>query len=171
MTPLDDGDVEDERMSNDNPGSGPADGQASTTRVGTAEREAALARLGEHWQAGRLDPAEHESRVTRAKAAVTKADLDVLFADLPHTSPTPSATDGVSATAGASASGNREFLDGKRQTIMALAPPVAVLLFFTTHTWVWFLMIPILGVVLYGPGGRSRQGRSEERNRARGRRR
>ncbi len=53
-------------------------------RVGTAERQAAIDLLGEHWRAGRLDPSEHEVRTTKAFAAVTRGDLDALFGDLPR---------------------------------------------------------------------------------------
>src|ERR1035437_6059859 len=62
---------------------GSDDGIGNTARVGNAERDKAIALLGEHWRAGRLDPGEHELRVTRARAAATRADLGVLFADLP----------------------------------------------------------------------------------------
>ena len=58
-------------------------GDPGHIRVGNGEREAAIAALGEHWRAGRLDPAEHEARTTKAFNAVTRADLDALFADLP----------------------------------------------------------------------------------------
>jgi len=75
-------------MSDQNAGvAGSGDGSGNTTRVGTAERDTAIALLGEHWRAGRLDPAEHERRVTKARTAVTQADLDVLFADLPRAAP------------------------------------------------------------------------------------
>src|ERR1035437_5405870 len=48
---------------------GSDDGIGNTARVGNAERDKAIALLGEHWRAGRLDPGEHELRVTRARAA------------------------------------------------------------------------------------------------------
>lgn len=56
--------------------------------------------------------------------------------------------------------GNRGFLDGKRETIMALAPFAALVLFFATRSWLWFLMIPVLGIVLYGSGGSSGERKS-----------
>jgi Domain of unknown function (DUF1707) len=148
-------------MSNQNgeaPGS--EEGIGSTTRVGTAERDEALARLAEHWQAGRLDPAEHELRVTKARAAVTQADLDALFTDLPQPDP-PRATTGAVTT-----TGNRDFLEGRRETIMALTPFAALVLFFITHTWLWFLMVPVMGILVYGPGG-NRDGRKDSRRRGR----
>ena len=61
-------------MSNENRrpiGSGK--GEGIVRRVGNVERDEAIALLGEHWQAGRLDPGEHELRVTRAKIAEVDA--------------------------------------------------------------------------------------------------
>jgi hypothetical protein len=143
-------------MSNENGGAtGQGDGVGSTKRVGTVERDEAIARLGEHWQAGRLDPAEHELRVTKARAAVTQADVDVLFADLPQQGPPRASTGAVSAT------GNGGYFEGKRDTIMALTPFAALVLFFITHTWLWFLLVPVMGILVYGPGGN----REEKRER------
>jgi hypothetical protein len=137
---------------------GPDRGEGVARRVGNAEREAAVALLEEHWRAGRLDPGEHELRVTRARAAVTQSDLDDLFTDLPRavtTEPTePEATRGAGG-----------FLESKRETIMALTPFAATALFFTTgYNWLWFLMVPVMGILLYGPNGakspnRQRRGR------------
>ena len=136
-------------MSNANDGAaGPQDGLSKTTRVGTVERDKAIALLGEHWRAGRLDPTEHERRVTQARAAVTHADLEVLFADLPQAGPLRE------STAVAAGGGTSGFLEGKRDTIMALAPFAALVLFFWTGSWLWFLMVPVMGVLLYGPGGK-----------------
>jgi len=59
-----------------------------TTRIGLrasdADRDAAIAELGEHFQAGRLDPAELDDRTGRALRARVASDLDELFADLPR---------------------------------------------------------------------------------------
>ena len=132
-----------------------------TRRVGTAERDAAIVLLDEHWQAGRLDPREHEQRVARVKAAVTEGDLDALFIDLPETRP-------AQDSAGAVASrGARGFLDGKRDTIMALTPFAALVLFFTMHQWIWFLMIPVMGILLYGTDGGKNVGHGRDRGRRR----
>lgn len=116
-------------------------------RVGTAERQDAIARLTAHWQAGRLDPGEHELRVTRAKSAVTQADLDDLFLDLPK--------------------GARGLLESGRETIMALTPFAALALFFTTGQWLWFLMIPVMGILLYGAQGGRKAGRRRSNGRYR----
>lgn len=59
----------------------------SQTRIGDAEREAAVAALGEHYAAGRLTKDEYDDRSDAAYQARTAADLAPLFADLPRTGP------------------------------------------------------------------------------------
>lgn len=56
-------------------------------RVGDAEREAAVAALGEHYVAGRITAEEHDDRITRAFRARVAADLWPLFSDLPQVAP------------------------------------------------------------------------------------
>lgn len=34
---------------------------------------------------------------------------------------------------------------------MGLAPIAALVLFFLTRSWLWFLAIPAVGILLYGP--------------------
>ena len=65
------------------------DRTAGQLRVGDAEREAAVAALGEHYAAGRLTLEEHDDRTTRAYAARVAADLWPLFSDLPQAAPQP----------------------------------------------------------------------------------
>src|SRR5258708_8053377 len=64
-----------------------------TTRIGLrasdADRDAAITELGEHFQAGRLDPAELDDRTGRALRARVASDLDELFAHLPRTPQAP----------------------------------------------------------------------------------
>ncbi|MGC4944429.1 DUF1707 SHOCT-like domain-containing protein [Kribbella sp. DT2] len=52
-------------------------------RIGDQEREEAVKRLGEHYEAGRLTAEEHSERISQALQAKTAADLAALFADLP----------------------------------------------------------------------------------------
>lgn len=138
-------------VSNDSRGgAGSDDRRGQSQRVGTAERSKAIALLGEHWRAGRLDRAEHELRVTRAKAAVTRDDVDALFADLPQ--PGPVAEPTVAVVSG----GPGGLFAGQRDTIMALIPFASLLLFFLTGTWLWFLAIPVSGILLYGAEGRKK---------------
>ncbi|WP_432946943.1 DUF1707 SHOCT-like domain-containing protein [Kribbella sp. CA-253562] len=52
-------------------------------RIGDREREAAVKRLGEHYEAGRLSSEEHAERIDAALQAKTAGELAALFADLP----------------------------------------------------------------------------------------
>lgn len=52
-------------------------------RVGTAERQAAMDALGDHFAQGRLDPEEFGERSATAYAARTVGELEDLFRDLP----------------------------------------------------------------------------------------
>jgi hypothetical protein len=62
-------------MSDERPG--------GSIRIGDSEREDAVRRLGEHYEAGRLSADEHSERVEQALKARTAADLEGPFADLP----------------------------------------------------------------------------------------
>ncbi|MFF1821584.1 DUF1707 domain-containing protein [Kribbella sp. NPDC058245] len=52
-------------------------------RIGDAEREEAVRRLGEHYESGRLTADEHSERVEAALRAKTKSELGAVFTDLP----------------------------------------------------------------------------------------
>jgi hypothetical protein len=69
-------------------------------RIGDSEREDAVRRLGEHYEAGRLSAEEHSERVEQALKARTGGDLDGLFTDLPGAG-TQGAWSGAGAGSGA----------------------------------------------------------------------
>ena len=58
-------------------------------RASDADRDAVLAQLSEHYQAGRLTSDELEERTGQALAAKTMGDLDGLMTDLPGPAPAP----------------------------------------------------------------------------------
>lgn len=60
-------------------------------RIGDAERDRALAELGDHFAAGRLNREEFDQRADQAMQARFSSDLAPLFADLPQapTAPPP----------------------------------------------------------------------------------
>jgi hypothetical protein len=60
-------------------------------RTSDAERHRATDLLSRHFAEGRLDQAEFDLRVSRATGAVTRADLDGLFGDLPRLDEEPAA--------------------------------------------------------------------------------
>lgn len=121
-------------------------------RIGTAERERAFSLLGEHFAAGRLSPAEFDERSAAAGRAVTRGELIPLFADLPGAGAdlVPSSTAG-SASSAPSEVGTPNTVVGRdwRRAVMALVPIAALVLFFVTGTWLWFLAIPAAGAILY----------------------
>ncbi|MFW0874953.1 DUF1707 SHOCT-like domain-containing protein [Rhodococcoides corynebacterioides] len=125
-------------------------------RIGTAERERAFSLLGEHFAAGRLTPAEFDERSAAAGRAVTRGELVPLFADLPgagadlvHSSAadeSSTAAAGEKSTPAVSDPGaGRDW----RRAVMALVPIAALVLFFVTGTWLWFLAIPAAGAILF----------------------
>jgi hypothetical protein len=60
-------------------------------KASDAERDAVVAALSEHFQAGRLTTEELEERTGRALAARTVGELDELTTDLPAPQPAPPA--------------------------------------------------------------------------------
>ncbi|GAA1669404.1 DUF1707 domain-containing protein [Fodinicola feengrottensis] len=56
-------------------------------RVGTTERESAIAALGEHLSAGRVTLDEYGTRSAEATTAATRGELMALFSDLPAPHP------------------------------------------------------------------------------------
>lgn len=59
--------------------------QKPQLRIGDAERDRAVASLGDHFAAGRLTNEEFEQRMEQAIKARFNDDLEPLFADLPRT--------------------------------------------------------------------------------------
>lgn len=128
-------------------------------RIGTAEREQAMQRLSDHFAAGRLSVAEFDERSAVVAAALTRGDLDKVFTDLPEP---------ALATAAVPAKRDSGFLDEWPERLMAVIPILAVILFFVTGNWLWFLAIPLAGALLFG--GRHEQHQRGRRQRRRGRR-
>ncbi len=118
-------------------------------RIGTAEREKAMEQLSQHFAAGRLSVAEFDERSGVIAAAVTRGDLAPVFADLPQ----PVADE---PRAPRPRSGGRPQIQGPA---MGLTVILALVLFFTTGSWLWFLMIPAAGILIgsLGHGGHRRR--------------
>ena len=90
-------------------------------RIGDSEREDAVKRLGEHYEAGRLTAEEHSERVDQALKAKTEADLSGLFADLPGKgSASAGQASGGTASAGTGSAGT-----GQGRSAGPWGPPFA----------------------------------------------
>jgi len=123
-------------------------------RLSDSERQDAVARLSSYAAEGRLSDAEATERAASARSATTRGDLAPLFADLPAepiTAPpaAPARPDGSS----------RGRYRRSAVLVSALMPFIAVGLFFLTgvawgyqFAWLWFLLIPVTGILVYGPG-------------------
>ncbi|GLY19353.1 hypothetical protein Kisp01_63670 [Kineosporia sp. NBRC 101677] len=144
---------------------------AEPIRIGHGERQAAVEALRHHHEAGRIDSQEYEERSVRAEGARSQGDLDALFTDLPQPHagrPTPTAVVGEThstltpgapapeAVAKSQTPGRGVLNIGEPwgTTIVSVAPILAVVLFFVTDSWLWFLAIPVVAVLVYGPDGR-----------------
>ncbi|GAA4430607.1 DUF1707 domain-containing protein [Actinokineospora soli] len=62
-------------------------GRDADIRVGTADRERAVALLSDHFTAGRIDVGEYEQRCAAATAARTRGEVLAVFEDLPEPHP------------------------------------------------------------------------------------
>jgi hypothetical protein len=162
------------------------DPSGASLRLSNDERERAVAALQAHAAAGRLDDAELQSRVASARSAVTRGDLAPLFADLPgplhlddHAAPgrqqTPPAqpippaaayAPGPSAAPQADPYADERYRPQNRWGLLLVSvmPFVAVILFFVTsgiwgyqYSWLWFLLIPLAGALVYGIDGPRRR--------------
>ena len=124
-------------------------------RIGTAEREQALNSLSEHFAAGRLTVPEFDERSLAVTNATTRGELDRVFTDLPTTTPA------APAKAVAAETGNDQ---NWRRIVMSVIPLVALVLFFVVpvdNSWLFFLMIPAAGAILFG----TRDDRHDRRDR------
>ena len=161
-------------------------GTGGGERIGSVERDAAIRALDVHRQAGRLDATEYERRQVAATSAQTWGEIVPLFTDLPEPRPAKvnalaayeppvpvppsrwgSPTAAAPGTPGTAVDRPRGPVlpDRFKETVMALTPFAALILFFTTHTWLWFLAIPIMGILLYGGEGKPGRDRNRRRNR------
>jgi hypothetical protein len=113
-------------------------------RIGNAERDAAMKALDEHLTAGRLDLDEYGERYAKASVARTQDELAALFTDLPpvHVAPVPSSPSRQGRGMSSMPIGVR---------LAGVLPLLAVVLFFATGAWLWFLLIPV-AARLFSPG-------------------
>ena len=122
--------------------------EPSEIRIGTEEREQALTALSAHFSAGRLTVVEFEDRSGLIARALNRADLAGVLSDLPEDAPARPA-DRTATTADPAGSRPSEW--DWRVAVVAVMPFVALALYVLTDTWLWFLMVPASGAILYGP--------------------
>lgn len=123
-------------------------------RIGTAEREQALEALSRHFSDGRLTVTEFDERSSQVAAATTRGQIDRVFADLP-------ATAGPGSPAPAEPA--RRFQPDWSGRAMAVIPIAALVLFFVTGSWLWFLAVPAAGALLFGTDRERKERRRRDR--------
>jgi hypothetical protein len=129
-------------------------------RIADRDRADAVSALTRARDEGRLTPDEFEQRTASARNAVTWSDLVPLFSDLPRASAPAAQDDGWGSQ-------SRARGGAWGASIMAFVPFVALGLFFLVgfvwQGWAWgwlfFLLIPAFGILIYGPGSDSRRRR------------
>lgn len=136
-------------------------------RIGTAEREQALSNLSQHLSDGRLTLPEFDERSAVVTSATTRRELDSVFTDLPTPSLAPTASRPLdisksreSATPAAQADEDKGW--DWRTAAMGAAPIIALILFFVvpvSNSWLFFLLIPLAGALLFGGDRPNRRGR------------
>jgi hypothetical protein len=118
-------------------------------RIGTAERNAAMKALDEHLAAGRLQVEEYGERSAIAANAITAPELAALFDDLPAPHPELPGVPALPATAPSPVPARRAEPTGLQvwgPRLLVLTPLLAVALFLLTRQWVFFLLIPAVGM-------------------------
>ncbi|RYC11280.1 DUF1707 SHOCT-like domain-containing protein [Nocardioides zhouii] len=104
------------------------------TRIADSDRERAMSDLAGHYADGRLDHEEYDERLDAIWTARTRADLAVIFSDLPRpqvTYPSPPA---------------RSASRSQRRRHFPLLPVIAVLVVLSvlTHAPFWLLIFPLM---------------------------
>lgn len=112
----------------------PVGEEIERVRIGTAERENALQLLSKHFSEGRLTTEEFSERSAAVSAALTRADLEPIFADLPVKPAAPEV----------------EHTRDWRAIVMAVIPLVALgFTMLVPHGWLAWLALPLAGMLLY----------------------
>ena len=149
-------------------------------RIADRDRSEAVDALSHARDEGRLTADEFEQRSAAARSAVTWSDLAPLFTDLPRAGGA-GASGGGAGSGGASGGYGYDGGYGQQPrdrssralggawgaTIMSLVPFIALGLFFMSGFiwdgwawgWLFLLLVPIAGAIIYGPGAQYRNRR------------
>jgi Domain of unknown function (DUF1707) len=128
--------------------------QGPELRIGDAEREAAVAALGEHYAAGRLTKDEYDERSAQAWEARTSSALWPLFAALPRPeAPRPT---GPSGPSGYRSAGGRGQAWGRGRSFGWVLPLLLVLGVLTAITHLPLIVVGLVVWLLWSNLGRRR---------------
>ncbi|NHD19056.1 MULTISPECIES: DUF1707 domain-containing protein [unclassified Actinopolyspora] len=115
-------------------------GQGSRIRIGDRDRDRAVALLGEHFSAGRLEIDEFDERCRRATAALYRADVAALFSDLPEPHP-----EVLAAPVEVGSRGTGERVPRRvRASVVGISVVVALVALLVVTKQVW-IVLPMFG--------------------------
>jgi Domain of unknown function (DUF1707) len=151
----------------DGPDPSTDEGADARIRISDAEREQAMSLLGLHMSTGRLELAEYEDRCGQAAAARTRAEVELLFGDLPEPHPDLSSAvkpvarihkPGLLVHMGADAKPAEELrktplssaLDAIAGLTFLFGTPYAILL--AVKFGIWWAFLPVVVVVILAGG-------------------
>jgi Domain of unknown function (DUF1707) len=117
---------------------------APEPRIGDAERDAAIASLGEHFAAGRITKDEFDERSGLAMRARTESDLRPLFVDLPRAA-------GRSGLGPPRATGARQDRARPRFVFPVLPILVALGVLLLVNTEAWWVLFVVGGLFFCAP--------------------
>ena len=106
-------------------------------RIGDSDRERAMADLAMHYADGRLDHEEYDERLDAIWTARTRADLAMLFSDLPRPQPQP--TRAPARTPGRPGSRSRVPLLPVLAVLIVLSVLAEAPLFLLIFPLMWFM--------------------------------
>ncbi|UFS57894.1 DUF1707 SHOCT-like domain-containing protein [Subtercola endophyticus] len=156
------------------------DPQTATLRLSNPERDEAVAQLNANLREGRITEAEFTERSATVRSAVTRGDVAPVFSDLPADAhlgaassvpPAAFAAPGYSSSSSSFGSSIPEPRNGPiggtaGVVAVSITPFIALILFFVTgivwgynYSWLWFLLVPLVGIIVYGGGTRRRPDR------------
>ena len=117
---------------------------APAPRIGDAERDAAIASLGEHYAAGRITKDEYDERSGLALRARTESDLRPLFVDLPRSA-------GRSGPGSPRATGSRQGRARPRFVFPVLPMLVVLGVVLLVNTQAWWVLFVVGGLFFCAP--------------------
>jgi hypothetical protein len=137
-------------------------------RISDADREVALAALGEHMSAGRLDIDEYGERSAKVTAAKTRGELAGIFTDLPepHVNFSPPPVKSVTAPTppGELTWSDRPLNQRVAAGLVPLLWVAGFALFFTVGGWWWFALPFVFTAVGRGLWGKEWEAAQRERH-------
>jgi hypothetical protein len=142
-------------------------GRDAHVRISQAERDQAISMLGVHLSTGRLELAEFEDRCGKAATSLTRAEVELLFGDLPLPHPdlslaarptAPNQVPGQGADRNVSSKSTTELTETPLSSAMEVIAGLTLLfgipgaIALTIWQGMWWTFLPVLGTMILAGG-------------------